>query len=162
MDKPLDADRFQQFLKFIEDDMIDQTVEEAVKEFMVACDQRMITINQPPDHTLLGFRAALVEEEYQEINDALHKISFAYNYENQCELLDGLVDLVYVAVGFAVALGLPFDDAFREVHRANMAKVDPDTGKVTKDADGKVLKPANWTPPDYAGLMLEAADKLLD
>jgi predicted HAD superfamily Cof-like phosphohydrolase len=28
-----------------------------------------------------------------------------------------------------------------------MAKVDPVTGKVIRRADGKILKPEGWTPP---------------
>jgi predicted HAD superfamily Cof-like phosphohydrolase len=34
-----------------------------------------------------------------------------------------------------------------------MAKVDPATGKVIKRADGKVLKPEGWTPPDVAAAL---------
>jgi predicted HAD superfamily Cof-like phosphohydrolase len=37
-----------------------------------------------------------------------------------------------------------------EVVRSNMAKVDPVTGKVIKRADGKILKPEGWTPPQLA------------
>jgi hypothetical protein len=28
-----------------------------------------------------------------------------------------------------------------------MAKIDPETGKVRKRSDGKILKPAGWEPP---------------
>ena len=30
----------------------------------------------------------------------------------------------------------------------NFAKIDPDTGKVRKREDGKVLKPEGWQPPN--------------
>jgi predicted HAD superfamily Cof-like phosphohydrolase len=40
--------------------------------------------------------------------------------------------------------------AWNEVMRTNFAKIDPETGKVRKREDGKVLKPEGWTPPDLA------------
>ena len=52
--------------------------------------------------------------------------------------------------------GIPLDRVWAAVHRSNMAKVDPATGKVIKRADGKVLKPEGWTPPDIpAALAIE-------
>jgi predicted HAD superfamily Cof-like phosphohydrolase len=47
------------------------------------------------------------------------------------------------------------DDGWKEVIRSNMAKVDPETGFVKKRADGKILKPEGWTPPDLASLIEE-------
>jgi predicted HAD superfamily Cof-like phosphohydrolase len=44
--------------------------------------------------------------------------------------------------------GYKVDEAWAEVARSNLAKIDPTTGKVTKRADGKVLKPEGWTPPN--------------
>ena len=35
---------------------------------------------------------------------------------------DAVIDLVYVALGCAHAMGIPFDELFGVVHRANMAK----------------------------------------
>lgn len=45
-------------------------------------------------------------------------------------------------------LGIDLGPVFEEVHRANMAKV----GGPTR-ADGKILKPEGWTPPDVAGVL---------
>lgn len=69
------------------------------------------------------------------------------------KIADGLADVIYVAVGAALEFGIPLDRVWAEVHRSNMAKVDPATGKVIKRADGKVLKPEGWTPPDVAGVL---------
>jgi predicted HAD superfamily Cof-like phosphohydrolase len=41
------------------------------------------------------------------------------------------------------------------VLRTNLAKIDPDTGKVIKRDDGKVLKPEGWQPPQLAGYLKE-------
>lgn len=66
--------------------------------------------------------------------------------------LDALADIVYVAYGAALELGLPLDDALRVVHESNMAKLGPD-GKPIVRSDGKVLKPEGWRPPNLAALL---------
>lgn len=61
-------------------------------------------------------------------------------------IADDIADSIYVLCGLANCLGLPLAAIFAEVHRSNMTKaVD---GKVIKRSDGKILKPAGWTPPD--------------
>jgi predicted HAD superfamily Cof-like phosphohydrolase len=58
-------------------------------------------------------------------------------------LVDGLCDLDYVVEGTRVEAGVCGAAVHAEVHRANMAKAHG-----PKRADGKVLKPEGWTPPD--------------
>lgn len=72
------------------------------------------------------------------------------------EIADGLADLIYVAVGAALEFGIPLDRVWAEVQRSNMAKVDAETGRVRKRADGKVLKPDGWTPPDIKSALAVA------
>ena len=43
--------------------------------------------------------------------------------------------------------GYDVHGAWNEVARSNLAKINPETGKVNKREDGKVLKPVGWTPP---------------
>ena len=46
-----------------------------------------------------------------------------------------------------------FDDpqkAWNEVIATNIAKIDSKTGKVKKRADGKILKPEGWQPPNLS------------
>lgn len=59
------------------------------------------------------------------------------------EAIDGLCDLLYVVYGAAVAWGIDLSPFFEQVHKANMAKLGGG-----KRADGKVLKPEGWQPPD--------------
>ena len=68
------------------------------------------------------------------------------------EAVDGLADLIYVALGTAVSFGVDLAPIFDEVHRTNMAK----DGGATRD-DGKILKPDGWVAPDIAGLLLAQA-----
>ena len=44
--------------------------------------------------------------------------------------------------------GYDVKGAWDEVTRSNHMKIDPETGKVKKRSDGKVLKPDGWTPPN--------------
>jgi predicted HAD superfamily Cof-like phosphohydrolase len=62
------------------------------------------------------------------------------------EIADALADIIYIACGTAVSYGIPLNRVFDEVHRSNMAKLVD--GKVIRRADGKILKPDGWTPPD--------------
>ncbi len=66
---------------------------------------------------------------------------------------DALVDLVYVALGASVELGLPWDRLFRAVHEANMRKV-----RLNAEGGHKlgVAKPAGWQPPDVRGILTSA------
>lgn len=64
--------------------------------------------------------------------------------------IDGIVDTIYVAYGAAEALGIDLEPFYDEVHASNMAKAN---GKI--NAIGKLEKPADWTPPDIAGVLAQ-------
>jgi len=62
---------------------------------------------------------------------------------------DALADLVYVALGCAHAMGLPFEEIFAVVQRANMSK--QPANEFLRSVRGKqydVVKPENWQPPE--------------
>jgi predicted HAD superfamily Cof-like phosphohydrolase len=59
------------------------------------------------------------------------------------DAIDGLADILYVVFGTAVAMGIDLSPFFDEVHRSNMTKVGGE-----KRADGKVLKPETYEPPN--------------
>lgn len=54
-------------------------------------------------------------------------------------------------IGAAADCGIPFDEVWDVVHYANMAKVGGPKDPIT----GKQLKPAGWTPPDVAGVLIK-------
>lgn len=60
------------------------------------------------------------------------------------QMADALVDLVYVAVGTAVQLGLPWDWLWDDVQRANMEKV---RGVTKRGHAVDVTKPPGWQGP---------------
>lgn len=96
------------------------------------------------DQGLNAFRVRLIREEAQELDDAL-----VSGHEE--EVLDALCDLQYVLDGAFLALGFHHykDKAFKAVHISNMAKLGPD-GKPIIRADGKIMKPEGWQPPNLA------------
>ena len=71
------------------------------------------------------------------------------------EQADAHVDAIYYILNSATKYGLDLDPVFREVHRSNMSKRDPETGKFIKDANGKVVKPETWTPPSLHRIILK-------
>lgn len=105
-----------------------------------------------------GLRAALVQEEAGELAAAAGYHAPAWVRMEQpvdlVELADAAADLAYVSLG--ALLHLFGEECTRaiwaEVHRSNMAKF-PD-GVCTRNASGKVVKPADWTPPDIVGVLL--------
>lgn len=103
-----------------------------VKTFQVACDQlKQVEVDAP-----LYYK--LILEEFNEFTDASIRI----------EELDACMDLIWVILGYCHARGYDVDGAWKEVARSNMSKIDPVTGKVLKRADGKILKPQTFSPPD--------------
>lgn len=105
-------------------------------DFMTACDQTTCEYNI---QQFLMY-AGLIEEEFKELKEAV-------NHNDKVETLDALIDILVVTIGAIHSMGANGEAAWQEVMRTNMAKVDPETGKVRKRIDGKVLKPEGWKPP---------------
>lgn len=98
----------------------------------------------PEDVSIRDLRIDLLQEEFEEYLEAEEKADIV-------GIADALADIIYIACGTAVAYGIPLDKVFEEVHRSNMAKLVD--GKVIRRADGKVLKPEGWNPPNIAGIL---------
>ena len=74
-------------------------------------------------------------------------------YSSKDELIgaqfDALVDAWYYSLNIAAKHGTNMSKIFDLVHKANMDKRDPETGKFLRRAsDGKIIKPKGWTSPD--------------
>lgn len=68
---------------------------------------------------------------------------------------DSLIDLVYVALGTSYLHGFDFDEGWRRVQVANMAKVrvKADLQGSTRGSKFDVVKPKNWKPADLSDLV---------
>jgi len=106
-------------------------------EFMQACDQSVTGVNADQYKMYLD----LIQEETQELADAIAD-------NDTVEQLDALIDILVVTIGAIHSMGAKGQDAWNEVMRTNFAKIDPETGKVRKREDGKVLKPEGWQAPE--------------
>lgn len=107
---------------------------------------------RPPevlDHDTFLFR-------YQFLAEELHELLEAHRDRDLARVADSLADLVYVALGTAHLCGLPFDEVFEEVQRANMAKeraTGPRDPRSRRGSALDVVKPEGWRPPDVAGVL---------
>ena len=107
---------------------------------------------QPFDREVILFRLGFLLEELQELSESFNNNDFG-------KATDALVDLIYVAIGTAEIFSLPLEEAWEEVHKANMRKVGLVSSRQSKR--GSILdigKPKGWKSPDI-NQFLEPADK---
>lgn len=110
------------------------------------------------DHNVLLFRLGFMLEEIVEIIQAATRNDLP-------KVLDGLVDLTYVGIGTAALGRLPFDEAWNEVHRTNMAKERASGSDDPRSIRGHILdvvKPKGWTPPLILPIIEAATKKAAD
>jgi predicted HAD superfamily Cof-like phosphohydrolase len=107
-----------------------------IDRFHAACDQEPTAENYAMYTKLIG-------EELGELMSAIV-------LNDRVEQIDALTDILVVTLGAIRAGGFDGEGAWREVMNTNFAKIDPDTGKVRKREDGKVLKPEGWKAPELA------------
>jgi len=68
------------------------------------------------DPKLVQYRLALIEEEVNELKQAIKE-------KDMVETIDALADSLYVILGAATAFGFDADQAFDLVHKSNMSKL---------------------------------------
>jgi len=56
---------------------------------------------------------------------------------------------MWVVIGYMKSRGWKCDEIWDEGALSNLAKIDKETKKVIKRADGKVMKPEGWQEPDF-------------
>jgi predicted HAD superfamily Cof-like phosphohydrolase len=96
----------------------------------------------------------LVHLKLRHLQEELDEVRAGLMMEDLEKFFDGLIDLVYVALGTAYLSGLPFNQGFSRVHAANMQKV----RAVSKDQSKRgstydIVKPAGWVPPELSDLL---------
>jgi len=91
----------------------------------------------------LAFRLDFLEEEFEETQMAFLK-------KDPTEVVDGLIDLIVIAIGTLQLFDCDADLAWNEVLRANMEK-EPGANKSRKNPFGlpDMNKPEGWKGPEY-------------
>lgn len=106
-----------------------------------------------PGHLSSGKLRERIEFLREELNEFIEAAGFEHGgdgdlsytgIQDLAKQADALVDLVYVACGTAVMLGLPWDWLWDDVQRANMAKV---RGVTHRGHAVDVKKPEGWQGP---------------
>lgn len=136
-------------------------VEDMVYDFHKVFKHPVGDVPTVEDRKLIQSRVNLISEEFLEFMEATYGESeiapmkqavesvamFEETEPDIVEMADALADMVYVIVGTAVALGIPFMTIFNEVHSSNMSKLFPDGTAHYRESDNKVIKGPNTFKP---------------
>lgn len=98
----------------------------------VSLDPHMLTAEEA------SFYARFVMEELSEFLKA-------HEDGNMTEAADAVIDLIYVMLGCAHHMGLPFNTLFGIVHEANMQK---EPGATKRGVQSDAIKPEGWVSPE--------------
>ena len=113
---------------------------EKVGLFMKTFGQEVRTKASFSSDKINKLRIDLIEEELQELKDAILK-------KDLKETVDALTDILYVTYGAGHAFGVNLDKWFEEVQNSNMSKLDRN-GKPIFNENGKVMKGPNYFKPN--------------
>lgn len=118
---------------------------ELVGDFMEAFGQSVQVDPTWPDFNTRELRIELIQEELEELSDAVAD-------RDMVQIADALTDLLYVVYGAGHSFGIDLDECFQEVHASNMSKLGED-GRPLYREDGKVLKGPSFFEPDLEGIL---------
>jgi predicted HAD superfamily Cof-like phosphohydrolase len=117
-----------------------------VKDFQQKFSQ---IVNEKPVH----LTKRKLEERLKFMQEELDEFEAGVIEQDLAQQADALVDIVYVALGTAVMLGLPWNELWNDVHRANMAKV---PGQTHRGNLVDVMKPEGWVGPKTVEILISA------
>ena len=110
--------------------------------------------HQLPDD-VARFRIAFLEEELSEFKLAIESGDLA-------EQIDGLVDLVVVAMGTAHLAGFDWPKHWQEVYEANMRKIrasNASDSRSKRKHSLDIVKPDGWGSPNHQAIINKAIDE---
>lgn len=110
--------------------------------------KRFVELDESERAALASLRSNLIGEETDEVRDELWYLREGHPSASRAHLAKELADLLYVVYGTADVFEIDLPAVFAAVHANNMTKVDPETGKVERREDGKILKPKGYKPLD--------------
>ena len=101
-----------------------------------------LTLNRTPTE----LRKPELQARWNFLLEELNEMRKALDEENFEDIIDALIDLVVVAKGTAVMMGIKWQPHWEEVMRANMAKK---RGPHNPRRGQDLLKPPGWERPDH-------------
>ncbi|WID42028.1 nucleotide pyrophosphohydrolase [Pseudomonas phage ZQG1] len=113
--------------------------------------REIVNLPVPKQPTLLSERRAAWTATA--LTEEVEEFAHACKDEDILEAADGLIDLVYFALGRLVEMGIPPQALFEEVQRANMGKVQGALSKRPDSLGFDAVKPEGWMPPDHSRLL---------
>ena len=108
--------------------------------------QKKVLKNTIPARGIQTVDADFEERTIKYIDEEVAELKAAFNDKNQAEIADALIDLTYFAMGACAQMGLPFNKAFDDVHKANMTK--KKGIKKERGLEGDAAKPKTFVAPD--------------
>ena len=130
------------------DNKFSKDIHEMHKRFGVHdwIEEKVLADDKESLRKFLEFRIKFLQEELDETSDAIIQ-------GDSEEVVDGLIDLIVIAIGTLDAFGCAADAAWDEVHKANMSK-EPGVKASRPNPLGlpDLIKPEGWTGPDHTGL----------
>jgi predicted HAD superfamily Cof-like phosphohydrolase len=103
------------------------------------CLQKNIT-KEDPD--LIKYRLSLINEEVEELKDAVDNNDFK-------EIVDALGDILYVVYGMGTSIGVNLDDAFKIIHESNMSKLCNSEDEAIKTVEWYKNNEKKYDSPEY-------------
>ena len=122
-----------------------------VMDFMNNFGQEVKYNPEFPDEKVKKLRISLIEEELEELKEAMGK-------EDIVGVADALTDILYVTYGAGAAFGIDLDKCFEEVHSSNMSKLDRDGRPIYRE-DGKILKGPDYFEPNLEKIVENGIQK---
>lgn len=108
--------------------------------------QRDITGIEPADSpTLVNEEYVLARANF--MSEEVHEFVDAATTGDMVGTADALTDVIYVAVGTALTMGIPLDKVWDVVHAANMKKI---KGMTKRGIANDAIKPDGWVGPEMA------------
>jgi predicted HAD superfamily Cof-like phosphohydrolase len=126
-----------------------------VRDFHRAAELPSSTTPRLLEPEIVQLRIRLTKEEtLKELLPALERLlGEDATIDDLAPVADGIADSIFVLLGTADTFGIPIAEIWQRVHETNMAKV---RDGVIRRADGKILKPEGWQPPDVIGAIRDA------
>lgn len=90
------------------------------------------------------------------LTQAIAAVDAAFNKMDANDIDLALAQAEIIIKGVAASYEVPMDEILAEVHRSNMSKKNAD-GSITRDSDGKVIKPETYSPADIQSVLQRLA-----